>query len=125
MLDAQLQTIIDALHQTSVELQGLEFRLAKLNIRIDDALHERLSRRAHGAGISISELVRPALEQAVDPERGYIYTSQDEILATTLQILAILAAGVRRRSPEALAEGMVDARAILERKGLLAPETVP
>ena len=125
MLDAQLQAIIVALHQTSAELQGLEFRLAKLNIRIDDALHERLSRRAHGAGISISELVRPALEQAADPERGYIYTSQDEILATTLQILAILAAGVRRRSPEALAEGMADARTILERKGLLAPEAVP
>ena len=93
----------------------MEFRLAKLNIRIDDALHERLSRRAHGAGISISELVRPALEQAADPERGYIYTSQDEILATTLQILAILAAGVRRRSPEALAEGMADARTILQK----------
>lgn len=96
--------------------------MAKLNLRIDDALHERLSRRAYVAGISISQLVRPAIEQAADPDRGYVYTSQDEILATALQTLAILAASLRKRSPDTLAEGMADARELLRKKGLLAPE---
>jgi predicted transcriptional regulator len=96
--------------------------VAKLNLRIDDALHERLSRRAYAAGISVSDLVRPAIEQAADPDRGYVYTSQDEILAITIQILALLAASLRNRAPDTLAEGMADARELLRKKGLLAPE---
>jgi antitoxin component of RelBE/YafQ-DinJ toxin-antitoxin module len=123
--DIESRAKVAALHQTSAELQLMEIRLVTISLRIDDALHERLCHRARGAGISVSELVRPALKQVADPARGYIYTSNDEILATTLQVLAILAAEVRRRSPEALAEGMADARAILQRKGLLAAKAGP
>lgn len=94
----------------------------KLNIRVDSTLHERLSRRAHGANLSLSAFVRSVLEQAADPGRRYVFSSQDEILATSIQILTILATSVGRRSPETLEQGMAEARELLRERGLLGPE---
>ena len=91
--------------------------MARVTIRIDDALYERLQRRARKVGVSVAELLRPAIDQAADPRGGYVYTTQDEILSCVLQTLSILAASVRRRSPETLEQGMADARALLEAKG--------
>jgi len=94
--------------------------VTKISIRIDEALHARLCRRADAAGVSLSHLIRPALEQAADPARGYVFSSQDEILATCIQILSIVATGVGQQSPKALEQGMADARTILAERGLLA-----
>ena len=96
--------------------------MAHISIRIDDELHSRLSRRARVVGVTITELIRPLLEQATDARSGYIYTTQDEILSGVLQTLAIVAASIRRGSPEALKEGMADAREMLLDRGLLPPE---
>jgi hypothetical protein len=98
--------------------------MTKISLRIDDVQFERLKRRAHSAGVSISELLRPAIEHVTDPGRGYIYTSQDEILSGVLQILAITSAGVRRQSPEAFEAGMADARRLLAERGILGAEDV-
>jgi len=94
--------------------------VTKISIRIDEALHARLCWRADAAGVSLSHLIRPALEQAADPARGYVFSSQDEILATCIQILSIVATGVGQQSPKALEQGMADARTILAERGLLA-----
>jgi predicted transcriptional regulator len=99
--------------------------MASLSLRIDDDLHARLSRRARNAGITVTELLLPALEQAADPRRGYVYTTQDEILSGVIQTMAIVAASVRKRSPELLEQGMADARQMLAERGLLAPEERP
>ena len=99
--------------------------MARITIRIDDALCERLQRRARKVGISVAELLRPAIDQAADPRGGYVYTTQDEILSCVIQTLSIVAASVRLRSPEALEQGMADAKALLEAKGLLGPEDQP
>jgi len=99
--------------------------MARITIRIDDDLLDRLSRRARRVGVTVSELVRPALEHAADSRAGYVFTSQDEILAGVLQTLSIVAAAVRKRSPETLEQGMADARAMLHEKGLLAPGEQP
>ena len=96
--------------------------MARVTIRIDDALYERLQRRARKAGLSVAELLRPAIGQAADPRSGYVYTTQDEILSCVLQTLSIVAALARRQSPETLEQGMADAKALLEAKGLLGPE---
>ena len=96
--------------------------MIKLNIRVDDALHERLNRRAHGANLSLSAFARSVLEQAADPGRRYVFSSQDEILATCIQILTILATSVGRRSPETLEKGMAEAQDLLRERGLLGPE---
>lgn len=96
--------------------------MARVTIRLDDALYERLQCRARKVGVSVAELLRPAIDQAADPRGGYVYTTQDEILSCVLQTLSIVAASVRRNSPETLEQGMADARAMLAEKGLLAPE---
>lgn len=93
--------------------------MTKLNIRLDDALHARLGRRAHGAGLPLATFCRNVLAQAADPQNRYIYSSQDEILATLLQVLAILGTYVGQQSPKALEGGMAEARAILAERGLL------
>ena len=99
--------------------------MAHLSLRIDDELHGRLSRRARIVGVTITELIRPLLEQAADPRSGYVYTTQDEILSGVLQTLSIVAASVRKRSPELLEQGMADARQMLLERGLLDPEQRP
>lgn len=96
--------------------------MAHLSIRIDDELHGRLARRARIVGVTITELIRPLLEQAADPRSGYVYTTQDEILSGVVQTLAIVAASVREHSPELLEKGMAEARQMLLDRGLLDPE---
>lgn len=93
--------------------------MIKVNFRIDEDLHARLSRRAHGADLSLSAFIRSVLAEAADPGGGYIYSSQDEILATCIQILSILATATGQQSPKALEQGMADARSILLERGLL------
>ncbi|MDE8652127.1 CopG family transcriptional regulator [Novosphingobium album (ex Liu et al. 2023)] len=93
--------------------------MTKLNIRVDEALYARLARRAHGAGLPVSTFCRSVLTQAADPQHRYVYSSQDEILATALQMLSILATFVGQQSPKALEQGMADARAILAERGLV------
>jgi RHH-type transcriptional regulator, rel operon repressor / antitoxin RelB len=93
--------------------------VVRISVRIDDALFERLNRRATGADLSFSTFVRSVLQQAADPGGRYIYSSQDEILATCIQILSILATATGQQSPKALEKGMEDARKMLLERGLL------
>ncbi|WCT80075.1 CopG family transcriptional regulator [Novosphingobium humi] len=96
--------------------------MPKINFRLDGPLHAALMRRARGANLSLSGLVRQLLEQAVDERRRYVFTSQDEILATSIQILSILATSVGQQSPKGLEQGMAQARTILAERGLLGGE---
>ena len=65
------------------------------------------------------------LEQAVDERKRYVFSSQDEILATSIQILSIVATSVGQQSPSALEQGMAQARLILAERGLLGGEDIP
>jgi hypothetical protein len=91
----------------------------RISVRIDDALYERLNRRAAGADLSFSKFVRSVLEQAADPGGRYIYSSQDEILATCIQIFSIVATATGQQSPKALEQAKADARDMLIKRGLL------
>jgi len=97
--------------------------MIKINFRIEEAVYARLVRRAHGANMSLSAFVRSVLAQAADPNRDYIYSAQDEILATQIQILSILATAVGERSAATLERGMTEARALLLERGLLPEES--
>jgi hypothetical protein len=91
----------------------------RISVRIDDALYERLNRRAAGADLSFSKFVRSVLEQAADPGGRYIYSSQDEILATCIQIFSIVATATGQQSPKALEQAKADARDMFLKRGLL------
>jgi hypothetical protein len=96
--------------------------MMRISVRVDADLHERLQRRAVGASLPFSTFVRAVLDQAAHSNRRYVYSSQDEILATCIQILSILATSVGQRAPDTLARGMTEARTLLRERGLLEPE---
>ncbi|GFM31299.1 CopG family transcriptional regulator [Novosphingobium sp. PY1] len=96
--------------------------MPRISVRVDDTLYSRLQRRAYGANLSLSAFVRSVVTEAADPNGRYIYSSQDEVLATSIQILTLLATSIGARSPELLQRGMSDARVILGERGLLGPE---
>lgn len=96
--------------------------MAKLYIRIDDELLERLEQRAMGAGLSISEMVRPLLIDAAGPGGSYVYTANDEILALLIEVYAFIATGLSDHQPETLRRGANHARQILRDRGLLMSE---
>jgi len=96
--------------------------LARITIRVDDALFRRLDGRARDAGTPTATYCRDILErfEGTDPS-GY-HARFDELHATGIQALAILAASVGKRSPEILEQGLADARRLLRERGLLDPE---
>lgn len=96
--------------------------MARINVRLDGDLHEQLQLRAAGAGMPFSDFIRSVLKQAADPAGRYIYSSQDEILATSIQIVSILATFVGDRAPDTLARGMAQAKEHLKERRLLDPE---
>lgn len=96
--------------------------MVRISVRMETALYERLQKRASGAELSFSAFIRSVLEQAADPGGRYIYSSQDEILATCIQILSILATSVGDRAPDTLSKGMEEAKSLLRQRGLLDPE---
>lgn len=96
--------------------------MLRISVRVDPDLYDRLQKRAAGAELPFSTFIRSILEQAADPAGRYIYSSQDEILATCIQILSILATSVGNRAPDTLAKGMAEARTLLRQRGLLDPE---
>jgi RHH-type rel operon transcriptional repressor/antitoxin RelB len=96
--------------------------MARINVRLDADLHDQLQRRAAGAELPFSEFIRSVLVQAADPAGRYIYSSQDEILATSIQILSILATSIGDRAPDTLRKGMEQARTLLGQRGLLDPD---
>jgi len=96
--------------------------MQRISVRVDDALYRRLQRRSYGANLTLSEFVRQVLGEAADPDGRYIYSAQDELLATEIQTLTLVATAIGAHSPELLQQGMADARVILGERGLLGPE---
>lgn len=93
--------------------------MARITIRVDDALFKRLDARARDAGTPTATYCRNILErfEGTDPS-GY-HARFDELHATGIQTLAILATSVGRRSPDMLEQGLADARRLLRERGLL------
>jgi hypothetical protein len=117
--------IFASLHDTPQGSSIWSLAVVKLNFRMDEQLHARLIQRANAADLSLSDFVRSVLAQAAEPNRGYIFSSNDEILAMTIQILSILVVAIGRRSPDAVEQGMTEARILLAERGLLDPELEP
>ncbi|MGE6694387.1 CopG family transcriptional regulator [Sphingobium limneticum] len=96
-----------------------------LSIKVDEALFRKLRLRAYGANLSMSEFVRPLIEEAAHPGRRYVHSSQDELLSVSIQTFAILAVLAAETSPRVVERGMADARHLLRERGLLDPEKDP
>jgi RHH-type transcriptional regulator, rel operon repressor / antitoxin RelB len=96
--------------------------LARITLRLDDALHDRLVAAARGIGTTPSAYIRDILDRYEGHDPAGYHARFDELHATAIQTLAILAKSIGRRSPETLEEGLADARRLLRERGLLDPE---
>lgn len=99
--------------------------MARVTIRLDDDLHKRLLDQSDRAGLPLSSYIRNILDryEGIDPS-GY-HARFDELQATSIQILGILATSVRSRSPDIYELGLTEARRLLRERGLLDPEGTP
>jgi hypothetical protein len=96
--------------------------LARITIRIDDALHDRLVDQARRAGMASAAYCRDILERFEGGDPAGYHSRFDELHATAIQILAILATSVGERAPATLEKGLAEARRLLRDRGLLDPE---
>jgi len=96
-----------------------------LSVKVDEALYRKLRLRAYGANLTVSQFVRPLIEEAAHPGTRYVHSSQDELLSVAIQTFAMVAALAADTAPHAIEKGMADARHLLRDKGLLDPERDP
>jgi hypothetical protein len=94
----------------------------RLTIRLDQALFERLIERAASHQLTPSRYVRELLSREPGVDLGGHHARFDELHATSIQTLAIVAASVGKTAPDVLEQGMADARDLLRDRGLLDPE---
>ncbi|MDH7639206.1 hypothetical protein [Sphingomonas oryzagri] len=97
--------------------------MPRLTIRLDEALFDRLIERAAAHQTSPSRYVRELIARQPGVDVGGHHARFDELHATAIQTLAILAASVGKTAPDALERGMADAKDLLRDRGLLDPES--
>lgn len=97
-------------------------RMARITLRLDDDQHERLVAQAHANGTTPSAHFRDILDRYEGSDPSGHHARFDELHATVIQILAIVAKSIGKRTPEVLEEGLGDARRLLRERGLLDPE---
>ena len=95
-----------------------------LTVRVEKHTLHRLRKMAAEAGTSQAELIRRLLTDD-DRQPDDITLRIDEIRVTVIQIGAILAASVGKRSPELLEQGLEDGRILLEQRGLIERRVSP
>ena len=98
--------------------------MARLTLRLDDALRDRLIDRAAAIGYTPSAFLRDLIIRFEGADPTGHHARFDELQATSLQTLAILATLTAETAPKALEKGMADARVLLRERGLLDPDQV-
>ncbi len=95
--------------------------MARITIRLDDAHFRRIEGRARDAGTPTAAYCRDILEREDGTDPTGFHARFDELHATAIQTLAILATSVGKRTPDILEQGLADARRLLRERGLLDP----
>lgn len=91
--------------------------MARITVRLDDTLYDRLLDQAHRTGATPSAYFRDALDLYEGQDSAGYYAQFDELHATAIQTRSILAASVVRRAPDLLEQGTVDARRLSAERG--------
>jgi len=96
--------------------------MARITVRFDDAAYDRMVDAARADGITPSAYIRDLVDRFEGVDPGGYHARFDELHATAIQTLAILATSVGKRAPDLLEQGLADARRLLRERGLLDPE---
>jgi hypothetical protein len=94
----------------------------RITTRFEESLHERLIERSAALRMRPSTYVRDLVARDLGLDPGGYHARFDELHATAIQTLAILAASVGKSAPDMLEQGMADAKDLLRDRGLLDPE---
>ncbi|BBD03363.1 MULTISPECIES: hypothetical protein [Sphingobium] len=95
--------------------------MARVTIRFNDALYERLVAGARASDTNVADYVRSVLDRYEGMDAGGYHGRFDELLSTNIQTFAIVAAYVSGLHPDLLARGVADARKHLLERGLIDP----
>lgn len=95
--------------------------MARITIRLEDGLYEQLLDQARSLGATPSAFIRDVLQRFEGIDPSGLHARFDELHATAIQTLAILAASINAGSPQVLQRGLDDARRLLKERGLLDP----
>lgn len=96
-----------------------------ISIKVEEPLLRRLKVRAAAANLTISEFVRPLLEEAAWPGGRYVFTGQDELLGIAIQTFTMVSELTGDQSPALLERALLEARRLMRERGLLEGEIVP
>lgn len=99
--------------------------MERLSFRLDDDLYDRVLDRARANHSNPSAYLRALVQRFEGHDPTGFHDRFDELHATCIQTLAILAAYVAGQAPQALAKGMEDARALLIERGLMDASEAP
>jgi RHH-type transcriptional regulator, rel operon repressor / antitoxin RelB len=99
--------------------------MARLSFRLDDDLFDRILEQSRSTNSTPSAYLRAIVQRFEGNDPTGYHDRFDELHATTIQALAIIAAYIASVSPAALTQGMEDARALLIDRGLLEPDAAP
>ncbi|MCP3729306.1 hypothetical protein M9978_02595 [Sphingomonas sp. MG17] len=99
--------------------------MARITIRLEDAMLDRLVDRARASGTTPSAYIRDLVDRFEGTDPAGYHARFDELHATSIQTLAILASSVGKRAPELLEQGLAEARRLLRERDLLDPEQDP
>lgn len=95
--------------------------MARITIRLDDALHGHILDQALRQATTPSAYIRDILALHAGSDSAGYHARFDELHATAIQSFAILATWMGAVNPDILAQGMADARRLLKDRGLLDP----
>lgn len=99
--------------------------MARLTVRLEDDIYDRLIAQAESAGMPTAAYIRETLERFDGADPFGFHARFDELHSTVIQVLAILATDVGSRDPDNLAKGIDDTRRLLLDRGLVVPEDLP
>lgn len=92
--------------------------MARITIRVEDEIYDRLIVRAMRTGRSLTALVRPAVTRAADPLGDRGPDPDDTRVALLACLVSLLLLDIENRSPDILEKGVFKARALLRRWGM-------
>jgi len=92
--------------------------MARITIRVENEIHDRLIVRAMRSGRSLSDLVRPAVMRVADPLGDWGPDPEDTRVALLACLMALLLLDIEKRSPDILQQGALEACGLLRRWGM-------
>jgi RHH-type rel operon transcriptional repressor/antitoxin RelB len=93
-------------------------RMARISLRLEDDVHDRLLIQARRSGTTLSDLIRAAAAGLVDPQRPARATAHDAQMAFAAIAVSLALIDHQERSPAFLSQGIVGARALLLQWGM-------